>query len=180
MQTSTEKSESRIKQFGEVFTPSRLVNQMLSKLPKTVWKRNQTFCDPACGDGNFLVHVLYRKLVRGHNPLEALQCIYGVDIMRDSIRECRLRLLKIIQVIAGETITEDHVKAVFDNIKWLCTKRYPQGSLDYDFAFKKNGTNQKTLDKWMKSIQDGILNEVELPVDEEIGNKQHRDIFGEN
>jgi len=36
------KTPERIKKYGEVFTPDLLVNQMLSKLPKEVWKKGKT------------------------------------------------------------------------------------------------------------------------------------------
>jgi type I restriction-modification system DNA methylase subunit len=88
--------DKRRKQTAEVFTPSWLVAQMLDKLPMEVWTENKTFCDPACGNGNFLVAILERKLAKGHPPLEALRTIYGVDIMADNVAECRQRLLDIV------------------------------------------------------------------------------------
>ena len=124
----------RNKQTAEVFTPPRLVNQMLSRLPIEVWKKDRTFCDPSCGNGNFLIAVLIRKIQRGHDPLLALQSIFGVDIQRDNIQECRLRLLKVIQLF-GHTITEDHIKAVWKNVVWVNIENHPGGSLDYDFEF---------------------------------------------
>ena len=53
------------KQFGEVFTPMKLVNEMLDKLPIEVWK-NKTlkWLDPATGMGNFPIAV-YLRLMEG-------------------------------------------------------------------------------------------------------------------
>jgi len=163
-----ERREDRLKQTAEVFTPNALVNKMLAKLPREVWKKGKTFCDPACGNGNFLVWVLIRKIKRNHKPLEALRCIYGVDIMRDNIRECRMRLLKIISIF--EPITEDHIKAVFQNIVFLNSKKYPKGSLQYDFSFK-NKVNNRNVQEWMDLVKRGTLDEVKLPVDEEVFGK---------
>jgi 16S rRNA G966 N2-methylase RsmD len=51
------------KKFGEVFTPMKLVNEMLEKLPKEVWKnKNLKWLDPCCGMGNFPIAV-YLKLM---------------------------------------------------------------------------------------------------------------------
>jgi hypothetical protein len=137
---------------------------MLAKLPKEVWRKHRTFLDPSCGNGQFLVHVLFRKIQRGHKPLDALKCIFGVDIMSDNIKECRMRLLKITS--AWETITEEHIKAVLQNIIWINQKNHPGGSLDYDFAFDKK-PRQKEVDKWMDYIhKQHLLDEVELPVEE--------------
>ena len=53
------------KQFGEVFTPINLVNEMLDKLPIEVWKnKNLKWLDPASGMGNFPIAV-YLRLMEG-------------------------------------------------------------------------------------------------------------------
>lgn len=49
------RSKERKSQLGEVFTPTKLVLQMLTKLPKGTkkgaWTEGKTYCDPACGNG---------------------------------------------------------------------------------------------------------------------------------
>ena len=51
------------KQFGEVFTPMILVNEMLDKLPKEVWEnKNIKWLDPAAGMGNFPI-AIYLRLI---------------------------------------------------------------------------------------------------------------------
>tara|TARA_Y100000310_G_C20499528_1_gene723250 strand:- start:36 stop:497 length:462 start_codon:yes stop_codon:yes gene_type:complete len=88
------KTQERIKQTGEVFTPSWLVNEMLDKLPENQWvDPTKAFIDPACGNGNFLVEVVRRKIESGSAPYQALMTTYGVDIMPDNIDECRERLI---------------------------------------------------------------------------------------
>ena len=53
------------KKYGEVFTPLKLVNEMLNKLPKKVWtNKNLKWFDPASGIGNFLI-VIYLRLMEG-------------------------------------------------------------------------------------------------------------------
>lgn len=157
--------EKRRKQTAEVFTPDSLVQEMLDKLPKEVWKENKTFCDPACGNGQFLIWVLRRKIEKGHKPLDALKNIYGADIMKDNIRECRLRLLKVIS--DHEKIKEEHVHFIFQNIVWINSRTHPEGSLNYDFSFKNN-VNSKDVKRWMDYIhKGGVLNDIDLPVKEE-------------
>ncbi len=170
-----DRRKKRLKRTAEIFTPPTLVNQMLNKLPKEVWEEGKTFCDPACGNGNMLIHVLYRKIAfYGHDPLEALQSIYGADIMRDNIQECRMRLLKAVSLFC-ELIEED-VAAVMRNVVWLNHKTYPNGSLDYDFSFR-NKAKQKDIDRWMGWIRDGVLNSVTLPIDAEPETGPMRDLF---
>jgi hypothetical protein len=51
------------KENGEVFTPIILINEMLDKLPKEVWKnKNLKWFDPATGMGNFLI-IVYLRLI---------------------------------------------------------------------------------------------------------------------
>jgi hypothetical protein len=53
------------KENGEVFTPIKLVNDMLDKLPIEVWKnKNLKWFDPCCGMGNFPIAV-YLRLIEG-------------------------------------------------------------------------------------------------------------------
>ena len=53
------------KENGEVFTPMILVNEMLDKLPKDIWKnKNFKWLDPATGMGNFPIAV-YLRLMEG-------------------------------------------------------------------------------------------------------------------
>jgi hypothetical protein len=53
------------KQHGEVFTPMKLVNEMLDTLPKEVWKiPDLKWLDPSAGIGNFPVAV-YMRLMEG-------------------------------------------------------------------------------------------------------------------
>ena len=53
------------KKYGEVFTPFKLINEMLDKLPKKVWKnKNYKWFDPANGMGNFPI-AIYLRLMKG-------------------------------------------------------------------------------------------------------------------
>lgn len=175
MLATKEQRDSRAKKTGEVFTPPKLANQMLDKPPDALWEPGKTFLDPACGNGNMLIHVLYRKLaIHEQDPTEALQSIYGCDIMRDNVRECRLRLLKMTS--AMQELTEEDIAAVLQNVVWLNRKKFPNGSLDYDFLFK-NKAKTEDIARWSQWIEDGALNSVTLPVTEEPGTGIFRDMF---
>lgn len=84
----------RVKSSGEVFTPTFLVQQILDSMDQSLFKDpNKTFCDPSCGDGQFLSEVLIRKVENGIDYETALASIYGVDLMPDNIKLCQDRLL---------------------------------------------------------------------------------------
>ena len=103
------KSKKRVADHGEVFTNEREVNAMLDLVKQETERIDSRFLEPACGDGNFLVEVLRRKLEvvdsrYRKSQLEweryaviAVSSIYGVDILEDNAIECRKRLLSIFK-----------------------------------------------------------------------------------
>ena len=112
------KSKTRVKQLGEVFTPSELVNEMLDRLPPELWADpTKTYIDPACGTGNFLVEVVRRKIACGSTPLQALETTYGIDIMEDNVLECRQRLLDVAGRPEGGEQVVTHMIACADALK---------------------------------------------------------------
>lgn len=56
------KSKKRVADHGEVFTNEREVNAMLDLVKQEAERIDSRFLEPACGDGNFLVEILRRKL----------------------------------------------------------------------------------------------------------------------
>jgi len=87
----------RRKETGEDFTPPELVSEMLDKLPSSCFTNpTKTFCDPAAGNGNFLVAILSRKLAAGQPPLQALSSVWGVELMNDNVEEMKARLLALL------------------------------------------------------------------------------------
>lgn len=90
------RDEYRIRKMAEVFTPTELVIEICQKLmednPDT-FAAGKTVIDPACGDGQFLIVAKCIKILH-HSMTEedALEDIYGVDIMRDNVDLCKRRL----------------------------------------------------------------------------------------
>lgn len=92
--SGVERDQLRVKATGEIFTPTPLVQEILDQLPAEVFTNPaKTFLDPTCGDGQFLGEVLIRKVENGIPFEQALQTIYGVDLMQDNVDLCRERLL---------------------------------------------------------------------------------------
>lgn len=88
-----ERTVSRVRATGEVFTPSDLVLEMVRQIPLERFGAGKSVLDPACGDGQFLVAAKWIKVL-AHNmsEAEALDDIYGIDIMRDNVDLCIRRL----------------------------------------------------------------------------------------
>lgn len=88
--------------FGEVFTPAELVKEMLDKLPVEVWNnKDLTWCDPACGSGNFLYWVKIRLMEGLSEVIEdekerekwiVENMLYGVELQRKNCYLCMFKL----------------------------------------------------------------------------------------
>ena len=124
----------KVIEYGEVFTPSNIVNDMLNLLPtkddgrtlilneKTKAEKSyisSTFLEPSCGDGNFLVEILNRKLKCvsessfDHDVLLAISSTYGVDIQADNVLESRRRMLGVIEDFYGDRpISEEQLDKI--------------------------------------------------------------------
>lgn len=101
------KSRQRVADHGEVFTAEREVKAMCDLVKQETERIESRFLEPACGNGNFLVEVLRRKLavVKSRyrkSPFDyerysvlAMTSLYGVDILEDNAEECRQRLFGI-------------------------------------------------------------------------------------
>jgi len=89
-------NNNRVKEFGEVFTPPELVNEILDHLPCKVWEdQNKTWLDPTCGDGAFLIEVKNR-LLKYHKLSHILNTmLYGVDIQENNVYNCIVKLYNI-------------------------------------------------------------------------------------
>ena len=112
-----ERDKLRVKATGEVFTPTKLVQEILDEMPHELFSNpEKTFIDPACGDGQFLSEVLIRKMQSGISFITALANIYGVDIMQDNIDLCRKRLAcgsdnsLVVQILNRNIICKDALK----------------------------------------------------------------------
>lgn len=92
--SGVEREQVRVKATGEVFTPTPLAEEILDKMdPQLFSDPTKTFCDPSCGDGQFLASVLYRKLKNNIDFETALSTVYGVELMPDNVKLCQDRLL---------------------------------------------------------------------------------------
>ena len=87
------RDEYRIKATAEIFTPTDLVIDMLQKTDLDCFLPGKTVLDPSCGDGQFLCAIKWIKIIiHKMTEFDALQDIYGVDIMRDNVDLCKKRL----------------------------------------------------------------------------------------
>ena len=102
-----------------------MVEAMLDLVKDETERIDSRFLEPACGDGNFLVQILRRKLAavelkygksdfeRRHYALLALMCIYGIELLSDNVADCRSNLLEIFAEYLQLTPSDDLYRAAF-------------------------------------------------------------------
>ena len=116
------KSKGRVTNFGEVYTAKKQVVDMVELVADDIQEIETTVLEPACGNGNFLVEILSRKLhsirSKGQNieqmALIALSSVYGVDIQSDNVVECRERLYQ--QACQSGMLWSDEAKSMAQKI----------------------------------------------------------------
>ncbi|QIM69725.1 DNA methyltransferase [Basfia succiniciproducens] len=107
--TTQIKSKQRVSDHGEVFTRKEEVNAMLDLVKDETLRIESRFLEPACGDGNFLIEILRRKLAvverqyaKSQREYEfylvvAIGTIYGIELQYDNVIACRGRLCKFAE-----------------------------------------------------------------------------------
>ena len=154
------KSQERVRDLGEVFTPMATVRAMLDLIPEEMWQSHPsaTFLEPSCGDGNFLVEILARKLTNVHqvfldgslaggeslkavhfHALEALSSIYAIDISPENViggspgHELGARERMVTMLMDWQQLCfEDHfdeVEPFLDSAKWIIAKNVQVGNM---------------------------------------------------
>lgn len=91
--SGVDRSDARIDQTGEVFTPMELCMKMVNEIPINDLKNpKSTFLDPAAGNGNFMI-ALKTKLLQYHSEDQVLNnMLYAVEMMPDNHKEMCERL----------------------------------------------------------------------------------------
>ena len=96
------KSRQRVSDHGEVFTAEREVKAMCDLVADECTRVDSRFLEPACGEGNFLLEILSRKLKAiedsqdyQRDSLLALSSLYGIDILPDNVQICRYKLFDL-------------------------------------------------------------------------------------
>lgn len=119
------KSRQRVADHGEVFTPPWMVDAMLDLVKGETERIDSRFFEPACGNGNFLVRILQRKLAaveikfgksefeKQHYALLSLMCAYGIELLADNIAECRANMLEVLADYLGLHETNDRYLAAY-------------------------------------------------------------------
>ena len=125
------KSKKRVADHGEVFTNEREVNAMCDLVIQETERIDSRFLEPACGDGNFLIEILKRKLnivkkkykksIYDYErfSLLAISSLYGVELLEDNVVACRKRLYDYWQSEYKKVSKKEYDEKVSDSAKYI-------------------------------------------------------------
>ena len=98
---ATDERQERRKGSGgsqEFFTPFKLVKKMGDKISEEKWSDiNADFLEPSGGHGNFVVYIIYNKIMHGSTWYEALQHTWSVELMEDNVKEMHQRVHGLLE-----------------------------------------------------------------------------------
>lgn len=148
---------SRVKQYGEVFTPINLVIELLDKLPSEIWTNpNLTWFEPSAGRGVF-VDEIFSRLIKHHSKDHILNnMLFMAELQKDN---CEILRQTYPNVYEGDTLNMKLPK--FDIV--VGNPPFNSGGIRSPAGKKLGEKNEtiwvkfvkKSFDEWLK--QDGYL-----------------------
>jgi len=93
----------------EFFTPYSIVKRMCDKVSDEDWADpNKTFCEPCFGNGQFLIYIIYNRILHGVSWKRALETTYGLELMEDNVIETYERILSLLDSLDEYGIIKDY------------------------------------------------------------------------
>lgn len=139
------KSKKRTQNHGEVFTPKRIVNQMLDQpnILDACQNLTTTFLEPGAGEGAFLVEILRRKMnmvIKNYGDdltkyenysLLALSTLYGIELLEDNSQKCVMNMYQVYFESYQKQAIKHGVKVknkVLESAKLIISNNIAQGN----------------------------------------------------
>jgi hypothetical protein len=135
------KSKERVRELAEVFTAEREVRSMLDLVGYASENVGSTLLEPSCGNGNFLIEILKRKLETVRRKYKkqpeiefyiivAVSSIYGVDISEENVVEARERMFNEVKNFYSYKLnTKKPSEGFWDSIKWILERNIILGDM---------------------------------------------------
>lgn len=157
------RSKERVAKHGEVFTPEHIVHSM-HNLVDCWGDPTMIYLEPTCGHGNFVEAAVQKKMDAGLSAYDAVNTVFGMDIMQDNIADCRRRVFHLVRPYANGDKKKEHelrcviVNNIFpvkDSLSFM-----KEGKWDSKKFFAKDPTEiggQVLPESWQKKVSDEIL-----------------------
>ena len=152
------KSTIRVKNFAEVNTNLKEVNNMLNLVNHESLRLDSRFLEPACGDGAFLKEILNRKLKQLEKNFSKNQfefekfsiivagSIYGVELLIDNVIATRNSLQDKIINTYSKLFSNRNILNYSKNIEFIFEKNIIHG--DALTLTKPNSTEPIVFSEW--------------------------------
>ena len=191
-ESSQIKSKERVVAHGEVFTNEREVNAMLDLVKQETERLDSRFLEPACGDGNFLIEILRRKLAicesrvkakqytqlqYEQNAILAVSSIYGIELLQDNAEACRARLLNYFTEQYQSLFKSKCKDACIESVRYILSKNIIIGDA---LTYKR----VDDPDKWIRIsewsfIGDGKVNRRDYEFSYLVGEDEGDSLFSD-
>ena len=174
-------SKDRVSNHGEVLTNKREVNAMLDLVQQETERIDSRFLEPACGNGNFLVEILERKLKvvearykksqleYERNAITVISSIYGVDILEDNVQACRDRLLRIFTKYYIHHYKKDFNEEFLLSAEFILSKNIIWGDA---LSMKKIDGTPITFSEW-SAVNGSMLKRRDFQLDKLLENVEY-------
>lgn len=175
------KSKDRVLDHGEVFTNEREVNAMCNLVKEETERIDSRFLESACGDGNFLIEILKRKLLIVKKKykksaydyerfsLLALGSIYGVELLSDNVEMCKKRLYDFWNNEYTENCKKEANNDTRNSAKFILNKNIVCGNA---LTLKQVDSHGKDIDnpiifsEWTFPLNDARMQRKDYTFDE--------------
>ena len=191
-ESSQIKSKERVVAHGEVFTNEREVNAMLDLVKQETERLDSRFLEPACGDGNFLIEILRRKLAicelrvkakqytqlqYEQNAILAVSSIYGIELLQDNAEACRARLLNYFTEQYQSLFKSKCKDACIESVRYILSKNIIIGDA---LTYKRVDDPDKWIhiSEW-SFIGDGKVNRRDYEFSYLVGEDESDNLFSD-
>lgn len=178
-------NRKRVRDYGEVFTPKRVVKDILDMpaICEAIQDIGTTFLEPAVGEGVFLVEILLRKLRTvakeqtssligfENHSLYALSTLYGIELLEDNAQRCVINLYEAYYRVYQKQAKEhgkDMKPNVLDSAKLIISKNIVQG--DFLRRLSVSGRplifSEWKITNFRKGIRSLVVQRTEYTLDE--------------
>lgn len=114
--SNTDERKVRRKQTNEVFTPFEIVERMCEMVPEESWADSEkTFLEPTFGNGNIICYIIWKRIASGVPWKDALETLYGIELMPDNVKECKDRVVKLLKELDVYGWDEKTIRTVIDD-----------------------------------------------------------------
>lgn len=184
------KSRRRVVDHGEIFTNPREVKAMLDLVPQECDRLDSRFLEPACGDGNFLIEILTRKLAVCRRRAESKQytqlqfeqaavqsvsSIYGIELLPDNAESCRQRLLDYFIQEYRSLYSSACKSECIEAVRYLLSKNIICGNA---LTYRTADDNWIVVSEW-SMIGDGKMNRRDYEFSYLVGDSAEQDLFSD-